>query len=75
MLPPVFKANISLDDITEVNDEAELFGIINENKSNKSKQQRGDISIFKKNVVSSYERNVGVATTIKDMFPFDFEEE
>ena len=75
MLPPVFKANISSDDLTEVNDEAELFGIINEDKPNKSKPSRGDISIFEKNVVSSYEDNVGVVTTIEAMFPFDFEEE
>lgn len=75
MLPPVFKANISSEDLTEVNDEAELFGIINEDKSNNSKPLRGDISIFKKNVVSSYEDNVGVTTTIESIFPFDFEEE
>lgn len=75
MLPPVFKANISSDALTEVNDEAELFGIVNEDKSNKPEQTRGDISIFKKNVVSSYMDNIGEEITVEDMFPFDFDEE
>jgi|GEM_PF-4207442 len=75
MLPPIFKAEISAESLIKVNDESEIFESTDENTENTSQQTRGDISTFKKNVVSSYMNTIGEEITEDEMFPFDFSEE